>query len=978
MNEEKIRQHFNPIKTDSKAMFQCLFCYKELRGGFCNFKDHLWSGHRVAAIELGVEDPKKKEKPAENFNLNDFLVGVDDSHDFETSSTSFQDAAGTSIGEYLEPDSSFPTLRSCFENIQNTEKKMFRCLMCSKELRGGFRNFQDHMWSSHNKDAINMGVEPPKKKLRLPEGERKLKPVEPSVSSDQDEIRNAHDESDIKTYFKNLKHSKKPKFSCLLCYKELCGNFRNFKDHLWSSHNDFARQFGVYPKKKQPKRESGVTVKQEANDEDEEIFAEPAEEMFDKLQEDADDDENSSENQIPNDKILESYLKNLPDESKLMFRCEICKRHLCGNISNFKIHMWSSHSETMWDLGFKLKGAMRKRKYHLSKQEDENSSEEETEEQPELKKYFEPIKTSKKTMFRCLFCTKELCGNYGNFQQHVWSMHQDKAIKYDMEMPRTKAKLLQNLRPRRNFNMFDSVDNSESSSDDEDCCRLCEEKQGLSSMFKKRKGRVISDMVLEIVPEINIVKGDGFSHEICKNCLDTIVCACELRKKTIETDKKLRGEPEEQYFEDESYDYYNPLEFNVKDEPIETPIVIENLSTFQIVESFHVKEEFVDVSAKPVKVTINEVCKICRVVFHDSETLSRHMRSCFKCDICDNSGVFRIYSNKVKLASHMEACHIERHDMTEVDMSLRLYFEPDRTTTRRLFRCLMCERDFSGTFTNFKFHMWSCHNEASRTFGLVEPRKQRRIEEGTAQVETTVSQLHESGVDGLRIYYEPIRHSTKRLFKCLLCGKVLCGGVTNFRQHIWSTHNQIGREFGMDAPSNKSKASIRPHHRPVVETSDDYKCEYCNRLYKTFYSCHMHKKRDHVEIMFPLECEHCEKRFETKEKLNDHVFITHDNFRCKVCKLQFETRQAYNLHSFIHCDYVEEFIDSDQKYDCALCAFSCDSDEVLQGHLVTHAGDFFERNYMVCIRCSITFKNFEELVNHTNDHNLRITHRCLR
>jgi Zinc finger, C2H2 type len=235
------------------------------------------------------------------------------------------------------------------------------------------------------------------------------------------------------------------------------------------------------------------------------------------------------------------------------------------------------------------------------------------------------------------------------------------------------------------------------------------------------------------------------------------------------------------------------------------------------------------------------------------------------------------------------------------------------------------------------------------------------------------------GETSLRTYYEAIKSSSKRMFKCLMCGKNLCGALTNFKQHVWSSHNKEAKKFGMVAPTAKQKfASLKNKGSSAGNSSEEYECEHCHRFYKTFYSCHMHKKRDHAEIMFPFTCSHCAKRFETKEKIDDHIFVQHENLKCKICKLQFESRPAYNLHNFVHCNYVEEFIDPDQKYVCSLCAFQCDDDEFLQGHLVTHANDFFEKSYLVCIWCSQTFKDFEELVNHTNDHNLRITHRCLR
>jgi hypothetical protein len=97
--------------------------------------------------------------------------------------------------------------------------------------------------------------------------------------------------------------------------------------------------------------------------------------------------------------------------------------------------------------------------------------------------------------------------------------------------------------------------------------------------------------------------------------------------------------------------------------------------------------------------------------------------------------------------------------------------------------------------------MWSCHIQAAKTFGMEEPRKKGRNEGDDLKMEHEESQRG-GDVDGemsLRNYYEAIRSSSKRMCKCLLCGKELCGAFTNFHQHIWSSHNKKAKQFGMVA-----------------------------------------------------------------------------------------------------------------------------------------------------------------------------------
>jgi uncharacterized C2H2 Zn-finger protein len=573
--------------------------------------------------------------------------------------------------------------------------------------------------------------------------------VDASMDNGPSELRS---EPTIKTYFEAIKTGSKVMFKCLLCGKQLCGTFTNYKDHLFSSHNSLAVQFGVEPPKKKQKKEGNVLIKEEREDSPNEFERETP--TRDSPTEPSEDDINSktlplklkqnsailtdvAEQNTSSEKDLEVYYEKITSYTKPMFKCLICMKELCGNLSNFKDHLKSCHVEIAREMGFSPPEKKKKGKKRDSiKQENGDSSEDEV--QPSvrgqnsgsLRSYFEAIKTGTKVMFRCLMCTKILCGTYANYRQHVYSSHNQEALNFGMEPPTSKqrARDSNNEKPRRReFNLFESIDNDDSSTEDEKSCRLCNDKDHrLISIFQRKKGQTITAMVSQIIPEITIGRSDGFSQEICTSCVDIITNACDLKKRTIENDKKLRGELDEPCFEDESFEYYNPLEFRVKEEPLDIPILHDPSESlpFKTSDTFHVKEEFVDVSASHmVSISMQEevfTCKHCLKVFTDSTTLSRHIsnahdfsyKSPLKCDICEINGRFKTFKSKSKLEEHMVACHVHStrnsfaSETSEWEKNLRLYYEPNRSTTRRLFRCLMCERELCGTFTNFKSHMW--------------------------------------------------------------------------------------------------------------------------------------------------------------------------------------------------------------------------------------------------------------------------------
>lgn len=64
----------------------------------------------------------------------------------------------------------------------------------------------------------------------------------------------------------------------------------------------------------------------------------------------------------------------------------------------------------------------------------------------------------------------------------------------------------------------------------EELCRLClKESIDVSSVFQFVNGKIVTDLIKKVIPEIRIERSDEHSKMICSECLEIISSAVELR-----------------------------------------------------------------------------------------------------------------------------------------------------------------------------------------------------------------------------------------------------------------------------------------------------------------------------------------------------------------------------------------------------------------------------------------------------------------
>jgi hypothetical protein len=116
------------------------------------------------------------------------------------------------------------------------------------------------------------------------------------------------------------------------------------------------------------------------------------------------------------------------------------------------------------------------------------------------------------------------------------------------------------------------------------------------------------------------------------------------------------------------------------------------------------------------------------------------------------------------------------------------YFEVIPDVYRR-FKCLLCKNEFSGTFSNFRSHIWSIHTVVAKASGVkpvtVNKRKRDIMSDSDDDDSTSYDEIAENN----ERYFEKLR-SDKRQFRCLLCNNEYSGSLSNFHIHMRSMHRE--------------------------------------------------------------------------------------------------------------------------------------------------------------------------------------------
>merc|ERR1711860_287648 len=154
----------------------------------------------------------------------------------------------------------------------------------------------------------------------------------------------------------------------------------------------------------------------------------------------------------------------------------------------------------------------------------------------------------------------------------------------------------------------------------------------------------------------------------------------------------------------------------------------------------------------------------------------------------------------------------------------------------------------------------------------------------------------------LRKHIESSHHPDGRKFACEVCGKMFLTHTT--LHHHRMVHDE--KKFACQEPGCELKFvhnfNLLRHMRRVHTTERNFKCEECDKAFKT--KCNLKDHMDRHRGVKKAFCEICKKGFWDNDKLNVHM-RTHTGvkpYSCTVCLKAFSqkydcTKHMKNVHS---------------------------------------------------------------------------------
>lgn len=164
-----------------------------------------------------------------------------------------------------------------------------------------------------------------------------------------------------------------------------------------------------------------------------------------------------------------------------------------------------------------------------------------------------------------------------------------------------------------------------------------------------------------------------------------------------------------------------------------------------------------------------------------------------------------------------------------------------------------------------------------------------------------------------------------------------------------------------------SKEPTDKNHKPNEEEKSSpmsQKCRFCQSVFANERTLKYHESSGKC-LQFSVDCEICQKSFDSKENLEEHKKKDHQksDINCLQCGEKFETTEQLTKHSSeVHL----------KKYVCTYCSRSFGMLSTLKDHIRTHTK---EKPY-ICKICSKGFSQNTNLKQHLARHNQLKPFKC--
>ncbi|XP_037027273.1 zinc finger protein 675-like isoform X1 [Bradysia coprophila] len=153
----------------------------------------------------------------------------------------------------------------------------------------------------------------------------------------------------------------------------------------------------------------------------------------------------------------------------------------------------------------------------------------------------------------------------------------------------------------------------------------------------------------------------------------------------------------------------------------------------------------------------------------------------------------------------------------------------------------------------------------------------------------------------------------------------------------------------------------------INSTSEEIKCERCDKTFPTDKKLQRHKKVAHQKPPKLFQCTECNKIFNTNRVLQNHYKHKHSDARryhCDLCQKSFKTDSGLYAHRKTHADSYD--------YSCQICLKKFKFKVHLSRHLTVHTQ---EKNFF-CRFCSKSFGVKDNLNKHLRTHYKMFEFKC--
>ncbi|KAK5644396.1 hypothetical protein RI129_005696 [Pyrocoelia pectoralis] len=433
-------------------------------------------------------------------------------------------------------------------------------------------------------------------------------------------------------------------------------------------------------------------------------------------------------------------------------------------------------------------------------------------------------------------------------------------------------------------------------------CRTCLIEGENKPMFGiTYEDKTVYDLI-QLYTSITVHHNDGFPQNICRNCLADLFQMYSFIKKCQQSDVVLR------YVLDIRSKHF------LDDNAMKSERNLDLCDDRSLGQDSIVEDNFV-VQKQELKVSKNRKCKkksektggsphdctICKETFESDKLLKAHRKLLrhfeirkHACTVCG-----KLFTNS-KLRQHMRA-----------------------HTKEKPYKCITCMQGFSMS-GNLKRHMMTHTGERPHVCEIC----------GKGFIQSTTLHNHKK----THITDERIGSDSNSFhYVCTYCGRGF-KRLARYNSHL-----------------SRHSSQISDLKKSVIDENCTYKCNICNRGYKTKHLLKAHKLT-HGEKSFL--CSECGKGFVTKAALQSH-FKVHTGEKphtCNVCSKSFAHVGSFEAHILIHT--------GQKPYNCNICKKAFTQLSHLKYHMRTHSG---ERPY-TCTYCSKSFALKGNLTVHVRTH----------